>query len=127
MGRASESRRKTCCRRKPNARPASITDIGQAGSRITNTTSAALSASSRQQQTTLLSKRRVCYDYESCGEVSERLKELASKASVGETLPWVQIPPSPPFLCNQRFKALQNDRTLEQNCAKTISTLSHSK
>jgi hypothetical protein len=30
------------------------------------------------------------------GEVSERLKELASKASVGGTLPWVQIPPSPP-------------------------------
>jgi hypothetical protein len=28
--------------------------------------------------------------------VSERLKELASKASVGETQPWVQIPPSPP-------------------------------
>jgi hypothetical protein len=47
-------------------------------------------------QTTLLSKRSVCYDYQSCGEVSERLKELASKASVGEILPWVQIPPSPP-------------------------------
>ncbi len=30
------------------------------------------------------------------GEVSERLKELASKASVGGTLPWVRIPPSPP-------------------------------
>src|SRR5258706_12558064 len=47
---------------------------------------------------TLLSKRSVCYDYQSCGEVSERLKELASKASVGGTLPWVQIPPSPPYL-----------------------------
>src|SRR6202022_3080962 len=46
--------------------------------------------------TTLLSKRSVCYDYQSRGEVSERLKELASKASVGEILPWVQIPPSPP-------------------------------
>src|ERR1700688_2372064 len=46
----------------------------------------------------LLSAASVCYDYK-CrrGEVSERLKELASKASVGETLPWVQIPPSPPF------------------------------
>ena len=32
------------------------------------------------------------------GEVSERLKELASKASVGETQPWVRIPPSPPLL-----------------------------
>src|SRR6202166_5269331 len=46
----------------------------------------------------LLSAASVCYDYK-CrrGEVSERLKELASKASVGETLPWVQIPPSPPY------------------------------
>jgi hypothetical protein len=45
----------------------------------------------------LLSVRSVCYDYiNSRGEVSERLKELASKASVGGTLPWVQIPPSPP-------------------------------
>src|SRR3984885_3526438 len=32
------------------------------------------------------------------GEVSEWLKELASKASVGETQPWVRIPPSPPYL-----------------------------
>ena len=30
------------------------------------------------------------------GEVSERLNELASKASVGETQPGVRIPPSPP-------------------------------
>ena len=38
------------------------------------------------------------------GEVSERSKELASKASVGETQPWVRIPPSPPFflLCFRR-------------------------
>jgi hypothetical protein len=28
--------------------------------------------------------------------VAERLKALASKASVRETVPWVQIPPSPP-------------------------------
>src|SRR6266481_1985776 len=41
--------------------------------------------------------RIVCYDCGSCGEVSERLKELASKSSVGGTLPWVQIPPSPPL------------------------------
>jgi hypothetical protein len=34
------------------------------------------------------------------GEVSERLKELASKASVGEILPWVRIPPSPPYFHN---------------------------
>src|SRR5258708_27721687 len=32
------------------------------------------------------------------GEVSERFKEHAWKACVGEILPWVQIPPSPPFL-----------------------------
>src|SRR5262249_12910597 len=31
------------------------------------------------------------------GEVSERFKEHAWKACVGEILPWVQIPPSPPF------------------------------
>src|SRR6266481_6508016 len=48
-------------------------------------------------QIALVSVRIVCYDCESRGEVSERLKELASKASVGGTLPWVQIPPSPPF------------------------------
>ena len=32
-----------------------------------------------------------------CGEVSERFKEHAWKACVGEILPWVRIPPSPPF------------------------------
>jgi hypothetical protein len=30
------------------------------------------------------------------GGVSERPKERASKARVGETQPWVQIPPPPP-------------------------------
>ncbi len=30
------------------------------------------------------------------GGVSERPKEHASKACVGETQPWVQIPPPPP-------------------------------
>ncbi len=30
------------------------------------------------------------------GEVAERLKALASKANVRETVPWVRIPPSPP-------------------------------
>ena len=30
------------------------------------------------------------------GEVTERFKVLASKASVRETVPWVRIPPSPP-------------------------------
>ena len=32
------------------------------------------------------------------GEVSERFKEHAWKACVGETQPWVRIPPSPPKL-----------------------------
>ena len=32
------------------------------------------------------------------GEVSERFKEHAWKACVGETRPWVRIPPSPPSL-----------------------------
>ncbi len=32
------------------------------------------------------------------GEVSERFKEHAWKACVEEILPWVRIPPSPPFL-----------------------------
>ena len=43
------------------------------------------------------------------GEVSERLKELASKASVGETQPWVRIPPSPPhplLSCNYNLWCL---------------------
>src|SRR5277367_2279462 len=42
--------------------------------------------------------RLLSYKSQNRGEVSERLKELASKASVGETRPWVQIPPSPPNL-----------------------------
>ena len=33
------------------------------------------------------------------GGVSERPKERASKARVGETQPWVQIPPPPPVIC----------------------------
>ena len=52
-----------------------------------------------RSESLLLSVQSVCYDYLGHrGEVSERLKELASKASVGGTLPWVRIPPSPPFL-----------------------------
>ena len=44
------------------------------------------------------------------GEVSERSKELASKASVGETPPWVRIPPSPPSLSFQRNSYLPEAR-----------------
>jgi hypothetical protein len=35
------------------------------------------------------------------GGVSERPKERASKARVGETQPWVQIPPPPPVTTMQ--------------------------
>ena len=37
------------------------------------------------------------------GEMSERLKEHAWKACVGETLPWVRIPLSPPFIFDNAF------------------------
>jgi hypothetical protein len=42
------------------------------------------------------------------GEVAERLKALASKASVRETVPWVQIPPSPPYLQVADFPAFES-------------------
>src|ERR1700756_3584600 len=44
------------------------------------------------------------------GEVTERLKVLASKASVGETPPRVQIPPSPPFK-PKRIRTFENAET----------------
>ena len=37
------------------------------------------------------------------GEMSERLNEHAWKACVGETLPWVRIPLSPPFYIYKLF------------------------
>src|SRR6266481_5438589 len=37
------------------------------------------------------------------GEVAERLKALASKASVRETVPWVRIPPSPPYFLHKKI------------------------
>src|SRR5712692_5007402 len=40
------------------------------------------------------------------GEVSERFKEHAWKACVGEILPWVRIPPSPPTPTNSRRDAV---------------------
>src|SRR5580704_1421927 len=46
------------------------------------------------------------------GEVSERFKEHAWKACVGETLPWVRIPPSPPGLLSaarQSSRAYSDD------------------
>jgi hypothetical protein len=40
-------------------------------------------------------------EIQSRGEVTERFKVLASKASVRETVPWVRIPPSPPEIERQ--------------------------
>src|SRR5271167_3115950 len=37
------------------------------------------------------------FPHPTVGEVSERFKEHAWKACVGETQPWVRIPPSPPL------------------------------
>jgi hypothetical protein len=51
------------------------------------------------KQPSIARSQKPCYDG-TCrdrGEVTERLKVLASKASVRETVPWVRIPPSPPF------------------------------
>src|SRR4029078_9539710 len=45
-----------------------------------------------------------------CGEVSEWLKEHAWKACVGETLPWVRIPPSPPRMISTRRGARVAER-----------------
>src|ERR1700686_1434623 len=50
-------------------------------------------------------------DLQRYGEMSERFKEHAWKACVGETRPWVRIPPSPPcsllfspsWLCSARM------------------------
>jgi hypothetical protein len=38
--------------------------------------------------------------FQRSGEMSERFKEHAWKACVGETQPWVRIPLSPPYLKN---------------------------
>ena len=52
----------------------------------------------REPSARLPKNATLCYDYtyNDRGEVAERLKALASKASVRETVPWVRIPPSPP-------------------------------
>jgi hypothetical protein len=46
--------------------------------------------------------------------VAERLKALASKASVRETVPWVQIPPSPPLVKLIFLLSEAHDSSLEQ-------------
>src|SRR5208282_5504780 len=55
------------------------------------------------------------------GEVSEWLKEHAWKACVGETQPWVRIPPSPPLLCFQWVRFLP--KTFPKNSSE-LSQLS---
>jgi hypothetical protein len=50
-----------------------------------------------------------------CGEVSERFKEHAWKACVGEILPWVRIPPSPFPLDSKRRKMLHHNN-FRPNC-----------
>src|SRR5256885_1370373 len=60
------------------------------------------------------------------GEVSERFKEHAWKACVGEILPWVQIPPSPPFLRingSPRFFP-PNDAIRRSSCPPDIASRS---
>ena len=47
------------------------------------------------------------------GEVSERFKEHAWKACVGEILPWVQIPPSPPTSNSTEAKTYTPGRNQE--------------
>ena len=44
------------------------------------------------------------------GEVTERFKVLASKASVRETVPWVRIPPSPPYINNPSIVTILDTR-----------------
>src|SRR5271168_607458 len=63
-------------------------------------------ASAIRKQPRIARIQNPCYDG-TChdrGEVTERLKVLASKASVRETVPWVRIPPSPPLLFYPRSK-----------------------
>ena len=43
------------------------------------------------------------------GGVSERPKERASKARVGATSPWVQIPPPPP----QKIRGIWQERSTQ--------------
>src|ERR1700680_3264264 len=52
------------------------------------------------------------------GEVTERLKVLASKASVRETVPWVRIPPSPPYLQVADFPAFESMVSISTFCAR---------
>src|SRR6202046_4738449 len=52
------------------------------------------------------------------GEVSERFKEHAWKACVGETQPWVRIPPSPPYLDDP---SRRQRMTLRTGCSATGS------
>jgi hypothetical protein len=54
------------------------------------------------------------------GEVSERFKEHAWKACVGETQPWVQIPPSPPYLSNLGCKQWLREAVIDKIGVETL-------
>jgi hypothetical protein len=59
------------------------------------------------------------------GEVSERFKEHAWKACVGETQPWVQIPPSPPFCDGRAAPATRMLGTLTRQLCRPPGTRSN--
>jgi hypothetical protein len=53
------------------------------------------------------------------GEVSEWFKEHAWKACVGETQPWVRIPPSPPFPVVPLFP--NPPRVITKTCSRSVA------
>src|SRR3954465_11047420 len=59
----------------------------------------------------------VSYLFHSNGEMSEWLKEHAWKACVGETLPWVRIPLSPP-----PFTSIRCEGTTYTICNQPVPT-----
>ena len=63
------------------------------------------------------------------GEVAERLKAEVLKTSVGASLPWVRIPPSPPEALetegNYRPKTLKRFKRGVCVCASVCSALAH--
>jgi hypothetical protein len=82
----------------------------------------------------LLAPSAICYAAKVSwnGEVSERFKEHAWKACVGETQPWVRIPPSPPykkpifkayFWRYQTFVSIR-EATVLATCGRTLPSIS---
>ena len=56
----------------------------------------------RQNDLALLIEFKVQYPINKSGEVAEWLKAHAWKACIGETLSWVRIPFSPPFVMSKK-------------------------